>query len=172
MTEYLPDVSLERAITAALEDPRYNEFEGLRKSGVKFTSCVRHETDKNGDSVPCKGPLVATKKVSDLHRLWIPAKYIIVVDHAAWTTADTDTQGFMVHTALRNVAVTMADDGSFKFGVNKPNICVHSISASRFPEVEDVVRVRTLLVGNGEKMMAPHIGAGEPDEKKSAKKQK
>ena len=175
MTEYTQDASLERAIQAALDNPEFTEFTGLRKSGIKFTSCVRVEQDKAGESVPCKGAVVVTKKVSDLHRLWIPARYIIVVDHATWTTVDAKAQGFLVHTALCNVAVTMSPDGSFKFGVNRPNICAHSAAVNRFPGVADVSRIKQLLLSNGDAMMAPHIDSeagAAPEEKKKSRNQK
>lgn len=175
MTEYIEDATLARIIKELLENPTYVNLEGLRRHGTKFVSCARVNEDKDGNTVPCKGPAILTKKISDLHRLWIPASYLIVVDNAVWTTANDQDQRYLVMHALCNISVTMAADGSLKLSPNKPDIMAHSAAVAYFPQAAEVSHFKRLMSSNADAMMAPHLAASaesSPPGKKAARKAK
>ncbi len=133
MLEYEVNKELSNALKDLLDDDSMTEFTNIREHEVIILPCMKIKTDKDGESQESPGEVVQMKKVSPLHRVFIEAHYIMVVDYYGWTHAkSTDHQKAMLHKALMRVEVDKDDGGNLKFSARAPDVVEFRATVVRF----------------------------------------
>ena len=131
--DYDIDKELGEAVTEMIGDAAYSEFNDLRELGIVVLSCMRVRMDKNGETLPCKGEPVTTKRVGAIERLFIPKKphFILVVDYGAWRSANEQVRKAMLHRGLLRIVAEKTDEG-IKLSTRRPDIVEYTRNVERF----------------------------------------
>jgi hypothetical protein len=140
--EYESDEGLVTQVNQMLS--LYPELGHLRNNDVRILSCLKVQMDNNGDPVSSKGDAVTINKINAIHRHFLNAHFIIVMDHGFWVDQSISTQSkrAALHRALMKAGVKEVQ-GEIKTHLRRPNIVEFTETVTRFgPEV---LGLQTLL---------------------------
>jgi hypothetical protein len=122
----------------------YPELTHLRNSDIRILSCLKVQMSNDGEPVPSKGDPISISKVSQVHRHFLNAHFILVADHGFWvdTSISTQAKRAALHRALMKAGVKEVQ-GEIKTHLRKPNIVEFTETVTRFgPEL---LGLQTLL---------------------------
>ncbi len=132
MIEYVKDETLQGALDDILSDGELREFANLRDNKVVIACCLKVKTNKDGEDEASPGEVVQLKKVSALHKVFIDAHYLMVVDNYGWNNANSEIkQKAMIHKALMRIDVE-EDGGNLKFKARQPDVVEFRATVLRY----------------------------------------
>jgi hypothetical protein len=130
-TEYVENQEMADAVTDALGELAYTEFNPIREHEVKIEirSCVR--VDAKGENAKPKDEPIALKKVGEVERSIVDTDYILIVDNSAWEEANETQRKAIIHRGLMKINIE-AEDGKIKVGTRKPDVVEFTETIMRF----------------------------------------
>lgn len=171
-TEYEKNAGLQKELDALLEDVSLSEFADIREHEVTVVCCTKTKLGEGDEPMQTTGDAVAVKKVSDLHRTFIDAHYIVVVDGYVFDHTDEDKMKALLHSALMRIKVEVTESG-IKLGTRKPDIQVFQATINRFGAYDEgLLNLKDCFARGGKRFASMITGdqapGQEPEQPESA----
>lgn len=136
-TEYYLDEQLSDTVSKVVADPAIIELEPLRKNETAFLVCAVRKTNKDGDTMPIKGPPVVLRKIGPADVVFLPGfHYKVYVDIHRWDATNDEQHAAMVHRALSRIEAETTETG-IKYSILPYDIQTMQSNVARYGAWEE-----------------------------------